>query len=95
MDWGFFWLMFVLKLPVVALLLTVWWAVRAVPVLEVEATGPEEGEDEGGGSDRLSHRRRPKPSRPRGPHGGRMPPAPPRTRPVVAASAQRRRLGAR
>ena len=28
MEWGFIWLMFVLKIPIVALLTLVWWAIK-------------------------------------------------------------------
>ena len=38
--WGVFWLAVVLKIPIVALLLIVWWAIREPPV-------PEADEDEG------------------------------------------------
>ena len=43
--WALFWLAVVLKIPIVALLLIVWWAIREPPV-------PEADEDEGGGSER-------------------------------------------
>jgi hypothetical protein len=79
-GWGFIWLMFILKIPIIALLGIVWWAVRAEP---------EESEDRDGGGDggikRPRHPRKPFPRRPRrGPHGDPALPAPPRTRSVVA-----------
>jgi hypothetical protein len=85
-GWGFVWLMFILKIPIVALLTIVWWAVRAEP---------EETEDHGsggdGGSKHPRHPRKPFPRRPRrGPHGDPAVPAPPRTRSVVARA---KRLG--
>jgi hypothetical protein len=88
--------MVALKVPVVLLLLIVWWAVRARPEPPPPA---DEGEDGGGGgSDRVRpHRRQPKPwphsPRPRGPHGGRVPPPPARTRTPVRAISARRRVG--
>lgn len=81
-TWGFIWLMLVLKIPVVALLWLVWWAVRQTPEPVVE---PEEG-DGGSGTPRVPHphggprtprTRRP---RPRGPHGEPPVPSPPRSR---------------
>jgi hypothetical protein len=78
-DWGFIWLMFILKVPIVALLLIVWWAVRSRP----EETQPSDGDD--GGTKRPRHPRRPFPRRPRrGPHGDPAVPSPPRTRSVLA-----------
>ncbi|UUY05321.1 hypothetical protein LRS13_07310 [Svornostia abyssi] len=81
MDWTFFFLMVVLKLPVLALLGIVWWAVHATPE-------PEAGSDDGG-SARPNDPRPNRPGRgprPRGPHGEPSPPSPPRTRPVPARS---------
>ena len=72
---AFIWLMFIMKLPLAALLYLVWWATRAPE--------PEEVHDEprGGGNDR--HRpprpRNPRPPR-RGPHAEPPPRAPVRTR---------------
>lgn len=78
----FIFLVLVLKIPVVLLLGIVWWAVHATPET---ATG-ESGD---GGSKRpLSPHPRgplPRPAR-RGPHGDRLPQAPPRTRSVVGCS---------
>ncbi|MEX1141346.1 MAG: hypothetical protein WD993_00125 [Thermoleophilaceae bacterium] len=71
------WLFVVLKVPVVAALLLIWWAVRDPG----PATGGQDADDDDGGTRRLDvpHPRRPWPRR-RGPHGGAQPPAPPRTR---------------
>ena len=71
-------LMFALKVPIVALLWIVWWAIRSEPE-------PAHGESGGGGSSRRPHPRPPRPRRPRrDPHGDPAPPAPPRVRAVVA-----------
>jgi len=79
MDWGFVWIMVILKIPLVALLLLVWWAIRSTP----ESDDQSEGGD--GGIKYSPHPRRPFPRRPRrGPHGDPPLPAPPRTRHVVA-----------
>lgn len=78
MGWTFFFLMVVLKLPIIALLWIVWWAIHDTP----EA---DRGGDEDGGSGRPSSPRpRPRtgPTRPRGPHGEPSPPSPLRSRPV-------------
>jgi hypothetical protein len=75
MTWGFIWLMFVLKIPIVMLLSIVWWAAR-------QETDPGEENRGDGGSRVHPHRlppRRPKPGR-RGPHGDPALPSPPRTR---------------
>jgi hypothetical protein len=78
-GWGFVWLMLILKIPIVALLWIVWWAVRAEP----EGSSTSDGGD--GGIKHRPHPRQPFPRRPRrGPHGAPAPPAPPRTRSVVA-----------
>jgi hypothetical protein len=85
-EWGFIWLMFVLKIPIIALLWLVWWAVHQGP----ETAAPE-SENEGGDGGakvhpaRPHHPRRPFPRTPRrGPHGDPPVPSPPRTRAVVA-----------
>ena len=57
--WAIFWLAVVLKIPIVALLLIVWWAIREPPM-------PEADEEDGGGSDRdPRHPRRRPPHPPR------------------------------
>jgi hypothetical protein len=75
MGWGFVWMMVVLKIPIVALLWLVYWAVKQT---DAEAEHPTDG----GGSDRHPHRggpRRPRPPR-RGPHAEPAPRAPSRVR---------------
>jgi hypothetical protein len=74
----FIYMMLVLKLPILALLWIVWWAVRATPEVE---TG-----DDDGGLRRSPHTPRPpRTPRPRrGPHAEPPPPSPARTRSVVA-----------
>jgi hypothetical protein len=85
MSAAFVFLMVVLKVPILALLYIVWWAIHATPE-------PEPAGDENGGTlkplaprPRYPHPRAPLPRNPRrGPHGAHALPAPPRTRPVVA-----------
>ena len=80
MDWAFIYLMFVLKIPIAALLFIVWWAIRSEP--ETTETGAD---GNGGTKTRPRHPRRPFPRAPRrGPHGDPLPLPPPRTRAVVA-----------
>jgi hypothetical protein len=80
MDWAFIYLMFVLKIPIAALLYIVWWAIRSEP--ETTETGTD---GNGGAKTRPRHPRKPFPRRPRrGPHGDPLPLPPPRTRVVVA-----------
>jgi hypothetical protein len=82
MDWTFIYLMFFLKLPIVALLWIVWWAVRQTP----EPAASDEG---GGERRRPRHPRTPFPRTPRrGPHGDPLPPAPQRARATVARAHQ-------
>jgi hypothetical protein len=82
MDWGFLWIMVVLKLPVIALLLLVWWAVRQVD----EEPGAEDGGD---GGSKLPRHPRPTTRGPRsprrGPHGDPPVPAPARVRTAAVA----------
>jgi hypothetical protein len=80
--WAIFWLAVVLKIPVVFALWLVWYAIRAEPAPEPDAS-------EGGGSDRHSpsRPRHPRPPR-RGPHAEPAPRSPARVR----ASAGRRIL---
>ena len=74
MEWAFIWLMVVLKIPVIAAIWLVWWAMKAEPELT----------DEDGGIDvpDVPPPHRPKnPRRPRrGPHGDPEAPSPPRVR---------------
>jgi hypothetical protein len=73
--WAIFWLAVVLKVPIVALLCIVWWAVRAEPQ-------PEEHPSDGGGGSRRERHPRGQPPRPprRGPHADPPPRPPERTR---------------
>lgn len=81
MEWTFIYLMFFLKLPIVALLWIVWWAIHAVDEEPVVARDDETGNDDDGGIGTIEHPRGPKP-RParRGPHPGPPPTAPARSR---------------
>ena len=83
MEWTFLYLMVFLKLPILALLWIVWWAVRQEPSPDEQQYGDD------GGIKRLPHPRRPFPRRPtprRGPHGSPAPASPPRVRSAVARS---------
>jgi len=81
MGWTFVYLMLILKIPIVALLLIVRWAIRATP----EESEPERADDSGGSKTRPRHPRKPLPRHPRrGPHGDPLPLPPPRSRTVVA-----------
>jgi hypothetical protein len=64
--WTFIWLMFLLKIPIVALFLIVRWAVR-------QTTEPAAGED-GGVGPRPQPRHPHRPARPRGPRSPRRGP---------------------
>jgi hypothetical protein len=85
--WTFIWLMFLLKIPIVALFLIVRWAVRQTPE-------PAPGDDGGVGPRQQPHRphhprdRRPRPPR-RGPHGEPPPAAPRRVRTLALVSRDR------
>ena len=85
MTWTFLWLMLLLKIPIVGLLWLVWWAIHKADAEEPTATRDEDG---GSKVTTRSHRLHPRPPRPvrprRGPHAGAPPPAPRRTRSVVA-----------
>lgn len=77
-TWGFIWIMLVLKIPLVMLLYTVWWAIKQTP------DPVDDGSGEGGSGDREPPQ--PKPPRwprRRGPHGEPTLPSPPRTRTSV------------
>jgi hypothetical protein len=83
MEWTFLYLMVFLKLPILALLGIVWWAVRQEPRPYEQPRGDD------GGIKRPPHPRRPFPRHPtprRGPHGSPAPPSPPRVRSAVARS---------
>lgn len=82
MDVTFIWLMVCLKVPIIALLWLVWWAVHQKP------------ETEGSSGDGLRrphpHPRRPLPRLPRrGPHGDEAPAAPARVRHTTFARGRR------
>jgi len=84
MTWGFIWLMFVLKIPILMLFGIVWWAVHktdepAAPPADAMKVRPKRPHP-------PSRVRRPR--RPRGPHGGAVPLPPPRVRSVVAISRE-------
>jgi hypothetical protein len=80
-DATFIFMMLALKIPIVALICLVWWAIKQEPEPE-----PSSGGD--GGTKvppQTRHPRRPLPRHPRrGPHGGGVVQAPPRVRSVVA-----------
>jgi len=85
--WGILWLAVALKVPIIALLYLVWWAIKDPPV-------PAADEDGGGSPDRepWPHPRDPRPRTPRrGPHGPPAPAAPARVR-VAQRPAPRRVL---
>jgi hypothetical protein len=77
-TWGFIWLMFVLKIPILMLLGIVWWAVHQTedPAGDVP---PETVPARPHPRSRV-----PRPRRPRGPHSdGAVLPSPPRVRTVA------------
>ena len=87
--WTFIWLMFFLKIPIVALFLIVRWAVNQTPETEPEQDG---GIGPRTGPRHPHHPRSRLPRSPRrGAHGDRAPSSPPRVRRLVA----RRRLVSR
>jgi hypothetical protein len=73
--WAMFWLILVMKIPIVALLYIVWWAIREPPV-------PDVGHGDGGGGTRRDPHPRIRPPQPprRGPHAEPAPAAPQRSR---------------
>lgn len=96
MDWTFLYLMVFLKLPILGLFLIVRWAIKAVPLVEVEGDDSDTSDGDGG-SKRPRAPFGPRP-RSRGPHGSPRTPAPPRHRPVSARGrslARRERTGSR
>jgi hypothetical protein len=82
--WGFIWIMLILKIPLVALLWLVWYAVRATP----EPITADEDDDGGIGKPHPHGPRGTDRPRRRGPHGEPLVPAPPRTR-TPATSRER------
>lgn len=81
MSIGYLWFTVALKIPLAALVVAVWWAIRQEP-------DDDTAQDEDGGVRRpdAGHpSRHPFPRQPRrGPHGDPAPPAPPRVRTVRA-----------
>jgi hypothetical protein len=73
----FIWMFFVLKIPIVAALWIIWWAIQ-----DPDAEVAEDRGDGGNDRDPGSHPRRPRPPR-RGPHAS-PPPAPPQRVRTVA-----------
>jgi hypothetical protein len=82
----FIYLMVLLKIPILALLYIVWWAIRQeTDTVDVSPSGSPRPRTP------HSHPRRPLPRLPRrGPHGGARLPAPVRTRTVVARARSHR-----
>ena len=78
MGWTMLYLFVALKIPIVAAIWLVWWAIKQEP-------DPNEDVRDDGGTKRRPHPipRRPKPPR-RDPHGAPEPPSPPRVRSVQA-----------
>jgi hypothetical protein len=87
----FIFLMFILKLPILALFYIVWWAVHSPP--EPDPVGEEDGGTKRPQSPRPRHPH-PRPALPRnprrGPHGAPRVAPPPRARTVVARARARR-----
>jgi hypothetical protein len=81
-GWTFVYLMVFLKLPILALLTIVYWAIKATPD-PAEQTGGD-----GGIKDRPHPRQPRRPwgrgPRRRDPHGAKPPPPPPRVRTAIA-----------
>ena len=79
MTWGFLWLMLALKIPLIALICIVWWAIKQEP------EESQSSDDDGGIKRHRHHPRKPFPHQPRrGPHGDPPPLSPARVRPVRA-----------
>jgi hypothetical protein len=72
--------MLALKIPLIALIYIVWWAIKQEPEEETQSS-----DDDGGIKPRRMHPRKPFPRRPRrGPHGDPVPQPPSRVRSVRA-----------
>jgi hypothetical protein len=86
MEWGFIWLMLVLKIPLIGAFWIVWWAIHAVD-------DPADASESDGGQGDISPPSAPRPQAPpraRGPHGDPLPPSPARVRaPHVRAPVPR------
>lgn len=81
MTWGFLWIMVALKIPLIALIYIVWWAIKQTP----EETPPPTEDDGGTKWRHPDHPRRPFPRSPRrGPHGDPSSLPPTRVRTVRA-----------
>jgi hypothetical protein len=79
-TWGFLWLMLALKIPLIALICLVWWAIKQDP-----DTSPSSDDDGGGVKRQRPHPRKPFPRQPRrGPHGDPAPLPPARVRTIRA-----------
>jgi hypothetical protein len=74
-GWAFFYMFVILKIPIIALLYLVWWAVREEPTPAEE----EPRERLHRGPDHPRRPRKPRPPR-RGPHAERPPASPSRVR---------------
>ena len=85
MDWPtFVWMFLILKIPVVAALLLIWYAVKE--------PAPAEGDrDSHGGGGSHHPRLRPPHGPRRGPHAELAPPSPPRVRTEVRSLERERR----
>jgi hypothetical protein len=85
-DATFIFMMLALKIPIVALICLVWWAVKQEPEPEPSSSGGDGGTKV---PPHPRHPRRPLPRHPRrGPHGGSVTHPPPRVRSVVARARQ-------
>jgi hypothetical protein len=79
-TWGFLWIMIALKIPLIALIYIVWWAIKQEPEDDTSSR-----DDDGGIRRHRPHPREPFPRRPRrGPHGDPPPGPPARVRTVHA-----------
>ena len=79
MGWAMFYLFVALKIPLLAAIWLVWWAIRQVP------DPSEDVRDDGGDEEAPASRPAPARSAPRrGPHGDAAPLSPPRVRSVHA-----------
>ena len=86
-GWTFFFIMIVLKIPILLLMWLVWWSTR--PVEDAAPGGDDDGGLRVGGHGHPMHPRPPLPHTPRrGPHGERPLPSPRRVRSVVARSRE-------
>jgi hypothetical protein len=82
MEWTMFFMFVALKVPLIALALLVWWAIR-----QVDDPAQDTGGD--GGARRRPHPLGPLPPLPRrGPHGDPAPLPPPRVRTTAARARQ-------